>query len=90
MTPPLHSPRLGDAFAYLNRAPVPPERLASDLTTSGSPIEEVKGDFPLSDHLSDLSDHLGDLSDHLGDLSDHLTSGYTTPSPYMPREPVTV
>ena len=44
----------------------------------------------LSDHLGDLSDHLGELFDHLGDLSDHLTSRYTTPSPYMPRELVTV
>ena len=36
MTPPLHSPRLGDAFAYLYRAPVPPERLTGELTAGGS------------------------------------------------------
>ena len=36
LTPPLHSPRLGDAFAYHNRAPVPPERLTGELTTGGS------------------------------------------------------
>ena len=44
--PPLHSPRLGDAFAYLNRAPVLPERLVGDLTVGGSPVGEEKGIFP--------------------------------------------
>ena len=44
----------------------------------------------LSDHFGDLSDHLRDLSDQRGNLSDHFTSWYTTPGPFMPREPITV
>ena len=44
----------------------------------------------LSDHFGDHSDHLRDLSDPRGDLSNHFTSWYTTLSPFMPREPVTV
>ena len=59
-----------------------------DLTDHVGELSDHFGE--LSDHFGDHSDHLRGLSDHRGDLFDHFTSWYTTPSPFMPREPITV